>query len=80
LRRKQTIKNQEHIVCLVGVGKTTHTRHHAEHVVVGGIDIHSGCGSGANRIVRNSEEKCGVINTGQVACARGLVLLRLESE
>jgi hypothetical protein len=80
LRRKQTIKNQEHIVCLVGVGKTTHTRHHAEHVVVGGIHIDRGGRGRANRIVRNSEEKCGVINTGQVACARGLVLLRLESE
>ena len=67
-------------MCLVGVGKTTHTRHHAEHVVVGGIHIDRGGRGRANRIVRNREEKCGVINTGQVACARGLVLLRLESE
>ena len=80
MRRKQTIKNQEHIACLVGVGKTTHTRHHAEHVVVRGIDIHSGRGRGADRVVGHREEERGVVNTGQVARARGLVLLRLEGE
>ena len=28
--------------CLVGVGKTTHTTHHAEHVVVGTVDTYLG--------------------------------------
>jgi len=65
---------------LVGVGKTTHTRHHAEHVVVRGIDIHSGRGRGADRVVRHREEERGVVDTGQVARTRGLVLFRLESE
>ncbi len=66
--------------CLVGVGKTAHTRHHAEHVVVGSIDVDRGGGRSADRIVGDREEESGVVNTGQVARARGLVLLRLESE
>ena len=66
--------------CLVGVGKTTHTRHHAEHVVVGGIDIHGRRGRGADRVVGDREEERGVVNTRQVASTRRLVLFRLESK
>ncbi len=66
--------------CLVGVGKTTHTRHHAEHVVVGSIHIDSGGGGGANSVVGDREEESGVVNTRQVASTRRLVLLRLEGE
>jgi hypothetical protein len=65
---------------LVAIGKTTHTRHHAEHVIVGSVHIDSGRGGGANRVVRHREEERGVVDTGQVARTRGLVLLRGESE
>ena len=66
--------------CLVGVGKTTHTRHHAEHVVVRGIHIDRGGRGRADRVVGHREEERGVINAGQVASAAGLVLLGLEGE
>ena len=66
--------------CLVGVGKTTHTRHYAEHVIVGSIDIDSGGGSSADSVVGDREEESAVVDTRQVASTRRLVLLRLESE
>ena len=66
--------------CLVGVGKTAHTRHHAEHVVVGGIDVNCGGRRGADSVVGDREEERGVVDTRQVARSRGLVLLRLESK
>jgi hypothetical protein len=33
---------------LVAVGKTTHAAHHAEHVVVDGVDAHLGSAAGAH--------------------------------
>ena len=63
--------------CLVGVGKTTHTRHYAEHVIVGSIDIDSGGGSSADSVVGDREEESGVVDTRQVASTRRLVLFRL---
>jgi hypothetical protein len=66
--------------CLVGVGKTAHTRHHTQNVVVRGIHVDRGGRGRADRIVGHREEERGVINTGQVARARGLVLLGLEGE
>jgi hypothetical protein len=65
---------------LVAVGKATHTAHDAQHVVVGRIHTHRRAGVGANRVVGHRQQQSGVIDTGQVAGAAGLVLLRLESE
>jgi hypothetical protein len=65
---------------LIAIGKTTHTRHHAENVVVGRIHVDRGGRGSADRVVGHREEERGVINTGQVARAAGLVLLRLEGE
>ena len=36
---------------LVAVGKTAHARHHAENVVVRGVDVDSRGRRGANRVV-----------------------------
>jgi len=66
--------------CLVAVGETTHTGHHAEHVVVGGIDADlGGLGSGNGGVGQNKEQG-GVVNAREVARARWLVLLRAQSE
>ena len=65
---------------LIRKTQTTHTRHHTEHVVVGGIHADRGGRGGTNSVVRHSEDERGVINTGQVASTRGLVLLGLEGE
>lgn len=65
---------------LIAVSKSSHTRHHTEHVVVRGIDTDSGARVEANRVVRKSEKKSGVIDTRQVASTRRLVLFRLKSK
>lgn len=65
---------------LVAERQTAHTRHHAEHVVVGGIHTHRGAGYSAHRVVGDGQQQRGVINAGQIARAAGLVLLRLQSE
>ena len=67
-------------MCLVGVGKTTHTRHHAEHVVVGSVNANLGSVGSGNGGIGKHQLKGGVINTGEVAGSRGLVLLRAKGE
>ena len=67
-------------MCLVGVGKTTHTRHHAEHVVVGSVDANLGGVGSGNGGIGKHQLKGGVINAGEVAGSRGLVLLRAKGE
>ena len=54
--------------------KASHARHHTEHVVVDSEHLDSVSG------VHASEVKSGVVNTGHVTCARGLVLLGLKRE
>ncbi len=65
---------------LVGIGQPSHTRHHAQHVVVRGIHANRGRQVQADRVVGHREQERGVINAGQVAGARGLVLLRLQGK
>ena len=48
---------------LVAVSKTAHARHHAENVVVRGIDVDRGGGGSADGVVGHREEERGVINT-----------------
>ena len=62
--------------CLVRICKSAHATHYAEHVVVGGIHTHLRAGGHAHGVVGHGQQQGGVINTGQVACPRGLVLLR----
>ena len=66
--------------CLVGVGKATHTTHHAEHVVVGTVDTHLGSTGTLNGSVGEHELKGSVVDTGEVASAGWLVLLRAQGE
>ena len=67
-------------MCLVGISKTAHTRHHAEYIVVCSEDIHGRACDRADSVVGHREQERGVIDTGQVAGAAGLVLLRLQSK
>ena len=55
-------------------------RHNTEDVVVGGVHADGGRQVGANSVVGDRQQQRGVVNTRQVARARRLVLLRLESE
>ena len=66
--------------CLIAVGKTTHTRHNSQHVIVGGINTHLGSLGTLNSCVGENKLKGGVVNTGEVASAGGLMLLRAESK
>jgi hypothetical protein len=62
------------ITRLVGVSKTTHTRHDTENVVVGGIDTNLGSLGALNGGVGENKLKGSIVNAGEVAAARGLVL------
>ena len=74
------MNNNQTINRLVGVGKTTHTGHDTEHVVVSGVHADSGAGSSADSVRGDSEEEGGVIDTRQVASTGRLVLLRVQGE
>jgi hypothetical protein len=75
-----TTKPRRRLRCLVGVGKTTHTRHHAEHVVVNSVDADLGSATRAHSVDGHSELEGRLVDTGEVAGTAGLVLLRLECE
>ena len=64
----------------ITVRQAPHSAHNSEHIVVSGIDSHlRGVGT-RDRCVRKHELEGRVINAREVAGARWLVLLRLESE
>jgi hypothetical protein len=65
---------------LVGVSKTTHTRHDTENVVVGGIDTNLG-GLGAFYCsIGQHELESSIVNTREVARSTWLMLLRPQRE
>jgi len=66
--------------CLVGVGKTSHTTHDAEHVIVGSIHANLGGLGSLNGGVGENKLKGGVVNAGEVAGAGRLVLLGAKGE
>lgn len=49
--------------CLVAICESTHTRHHAEHIVVSCIHADSGGSCGAHGVVGHGEDEGGVIDT-----------------
>jgi len=65
---------------LVAVCQATHARHDAQNVVVRGVHADRGRQVGANSVVRDRQQQGRVVDTRQVARARRLVLLRLQSE
>ena len=66
--------------CLVGVRETAHATHDAEHVVVGRVDTHLSRGGTLDGRVREHKLEGSVVDSGEVACARRLVLLRAQGE
>lgn len=64
----------------VGVRQASHSRHHAEHVIVGCINAHGGAEVESNAVVGDGEQQGRIVDTRQVASTGRLVLLRLESE
>jgi Uri superfamily endonuclease len=66
--------------CLIGVSYTSHTAHDAEDVVVNGVYTYLGSGGTGNCGGRKDKLKYSVVNSGEVACARRLVLLRAKGE
>jgi hypothetical protein len=75
-----TTTNLARLACLVGVGKTTHTGHDAEHVVVQGVHADlSGAGT-RHRVEGHSELEGRLVDTREVARAGRLVLLRAEGK
>ena len=65
---------------LVAVGGASHATHYAEHVVVNSVYTDLG-GVGARYSAgRKDKLKDSVVNSGEVAAARGLVFLRAESK
>jgi len=65
---------------LVGVRQATHAGHHAEHVVVDGVDADLRRAARAHRVDGDRELQGRLVDAREVAAARRLVLLRLERE
>ena len=65
---------------LVGVSNTSHTAHYTKDVVVNGIYTDLGSVGARYCVGRKDKLKDSVVNSGEVAAARGLVFLRAESK
>jgi hypothetical protein len=65
---------------LVRIGKTAHTRHHTQNVVIDGIDTHLGSVGTLNGGVGENKLQSCVINTREVARAGRLMLLGPQCE
>jgi hypothetical protein len=65
---------------LIGVSKTSHTRHDTENVVVGGIDTNFGSLGAFYSSIGQHELKGSIVNAGEVAGPRRLMLLRSQSK
>ena len=68
------------IIRLVGVCKTSHTTHDAKDIVVSGVDTDLSGLCSTDSGGRDDELKCSVIDSGEVACAGRLVLLRAQGK
>ena len=65
---------------LVGVSNTSHTAHYTKDVVVNGIYTDLGSVGARYCVGRKDKLKDSVVNSGEVAAARGLVFLRAKSK
>ena len=74
------MNNNQTINRLIGVSKTTHTTHDTKDVVVSGIDTNLGSLGTLNGGVGKNKLKSGIVNSGEVAGSRRLVLLRAKGE
>ena len=65
---------------LVAVRKATHAAHDTENVVVDGVHTHLGRAARAHRVDGHRQLERRLVNAGEVARARRLVLLRLQGK
>ena len=65
---------------LVGVSETTHAAHDTENVVVGSIDTNFGGLGAFNGSIRQHELKSCVVNAGEIATPRRLMLFGPQRE
>ena len=65
---------------LVRVGKTAHTAHHPEDVVIGSVDADLGSLGALDCCVGKNKLQSGVVNPGEVAAAGWLVLFWAKCE
>ena len=72
--------NASLIANLIGVGEPTHSAHDSEHIVVRGVDTDLGSSQTTDGGGRHNQLECGGIDSGHVARATGLVLLRAQGE
>ena len=65
---------------LIGVSQTSHTGHNSQDVIVGSIDTDLSSLGAFNCGIRQDQLQCGVINTREVASARGLMFFGAEGK
>ena len=68
------------IIKLVGVSKTSHTTHDTKDIVVSGVDTDLGGLCSTDSGGGDDKLKSGVVDAGEVASSRWLVLLRAKCE
>ena len=66
--------------CLIAVSHPGHARHYSQHIVVGSIDTDLGSGSTTDSGAGKDKLKGGIVDSGEVAATRRLVLLRAKGE
>lgn len=64
----------------ITVRNTCHTRHHTKNVVVNSVDSDLGSGSSGNSSRGKNKLKNSIVDSGEVAGSRWLVLLRAKGE
>jgi len=65
---------------LIGVSKTTHATHYAQHIVVGSVDTDLGSVVTPNGIGGENKLKGRVVDSGEITGSRWLVLLRTQGK
>ena len=65
---------------LIAIGYSSHSRHHAQDIVIYSIHTDFSSGSSRNSSGRKDKLKDGIVDSGEVARSRRLVLLRSESK
>jgi hypothetical protein len=65
---------------LIAIGYSSHSTHHAQDIVINSIHTDFSSGSSRNSSGRKDKLKDGIVDSGEVARSRRLVLLRAESK
>jgi len=66
------------VLCLVGVGQTTHAAHNSQHIIICGVHTNLGGLGAFHSCIRQDKLKGSVVNTREVARATWLMFLRSQ--